>query len=63
MSSGTSVPSPRTCRTIGPRFTVSGQSVDASTTGAAGLSRDNPTLTSAMTAKRPTAHTTRRIRF
>ena len=47
MSSGTSVPRPRTCRTIGPRLTVSGQSVAASTVGAAGRSRDRPTLTPA----------------
>src|SRR5882724_5541927 len=40
MSSGTSVPSPRTCRTIGPRLTVSIQTVDRSTLGTAGFKRE-----------------------
>ena len=40
MSSGTSVPRPRTWRTIGPRFTVSSQTVARSTVGAAGFRRD-----------------------
>ena len=48
MSSGTSVPEPRTCRTIGPRFTVSIHTVARSTPGAAGFSRDTPTLMSTM---------------
>src|SRR5947209_2243067 len=39
-SSGTSVPRPRTCRTIGPRFTVSIQTLERSTLGAAGFKRD-----------------------
>src|SRR5947199_2525666 len=39
-SSGTSVPRPRTCRTIGPRFTVSIQTLERSTLGAAGFNRD-----------------------
>ena len=38
MSSGTSVPEPRTCRSICPRLTVSIQTVARSTLGAAGLS-------------------------
>src|SRR5579863_3858930 len=38
MSSGTSVPIPRTSRTMGPRLTVSIQTVARSTVGAAGLS-------------------------
>ena len=42
VSSGTSVPRPRTSRTIGPRFTVSGQTVDSSTPGAAGFSLVSP---------------------
>src|ERR1022692_949837 len=37
VSSGTRVPRPRTSRTIGPRLTVSGQRVESSTPGAAGL--------------------------
>src|SRR5882724_2340468 len=40
MSSGTSVPSPRTCRTIGPRLTVSTQTVERSTLGTAGFKRE-----------------------
>ena len=39
--SGTSVPRPRTWRTIGPRFTVSIQTVERSTLGTAGLSRES----------------------
>ncbi len=39
ISSGTRVPGPRTCRSISPRFTVSRQTVAASTLGAAGSSR------------------------
>src|SRR5213078_2459695 len=40
ISSGTSVPNPRTCRTIGPFFTVSIQTLERSTLGAAGFKRD-----------------------
>src|SRR5262249_40279757 len=40
MSSGIRVPSPRTCRTIGPRLTVSTQTVDRSTLGTAGFNRE-----------------------
>src|SRR5437868_5085564 len=40
ISSGTSVPRPRTWRTIGPRFTVSIQTLERSTLGAAGFKRD-----------------------
>src|SRR5262249_34608861 len=40
MSSGTRVPRPRTCRTIGPRLTVSTQTVDLSTLGTAGFKRE-----------------------
>ena len=39
-------PSPRTCRSIEPRFTVSVQMVARSTLGAAGLSRATPTVSS-----------------
>src|SRR5207302_10150548 len=42
MSSGTSVPSPRTLRIISPRLTVSGHTVDRSTLWAAGCSRFSP---------------------
>src|SRR5580700_7925298 len=42
---GTSDPSPRTCRNIGPRFTVSVQTVPRSTVGAAGFSRITATDT------------------
>ncbi len=45
-STGTSVPRPRTWRTIGPRLTVSTQTVARSTVGAAGLSRASTTETS-----------------
>ena len=54
MSSGVSVPRPRTWRTIGPRFTVSGHTTARSTVGAAGFSLESPTLTST-TAIRPTS--------
>ena len=54
-STGTSVPRPRTWRTIGPRFTVSRQTVAASTVGAAGFSRARKTDTSATAATAPTA--------
>src|SRR5206468_11127885 len=40
MSSGTRVPRPRTCRTIGPRLTVSTQTVERSTLGTAGFKRE-----------------------
>ena len=48
MSSGTSVPEPRTWRSIWPRLTVSTQTVARSTLGAAGLSRDTPTVMATM---------------
>ena len=44
-STGTSVPRPRTWRSIAPRFTVSTQTVARSTDGAAGLRRDSATET------------------
>ena len=47
MSSGTSVPRPRTWRTIGPRLTVSIHTVARSTDGAAGFSRESPRVRSA----------------
>ena len=45
VSSGTSVPTPRTCRTIDPRFTVSSSTVARSTDGAAGSIRASATET------------------
>src|SRR5438477_13099318 len=45
MSSGTSVPSPRTSRSIGPRFASSVQTVALSTVGAAGRNLESPTVT------------------
>src|SRR5437773_12402421 len=44
MSSGTSVPKPRTWRTIGPRLTVSIQTVERSTLGTAGFNREIATV-------------------
>ncbi len=44
MSSGTSVPEPRTWRSIGPRLTVSTQTAARSTLGAAGFSWDTPNV-------------------
>jgi len=47
-SRGTNDPvDPRTWRIMGPRFTVSGQMVERSTVGAAGLSRDTPSSATA----------------
>ena len=45
MSSGTSVPNPRTSLTMGPRFTVLDQIVFGSTCGGAGCSVDSPYVT------------------
>ena len=50
--STTSVPKPRTSRTMGPRFTVSRHTVAPSTDGAAGLSRESPQVMSGMAATR-----------
>ena len=49
MSSGTSVPGPRTDRSISPRFTVSCQTVARSTVGAAGFSLARTTVTKTTT--------------
>ena len=46
MVSGTKVPSPRTSRSIGPRFTVSVHTVALSTLGAAGFNRESAYVTS-----------------
>jgi len=62
-SRGTNVPvDPRTCRTIGPRLTVSGQIVERSTVGAAGFSRDSPTSATANPATTTPARI-QRLRF
>ena len=50
--STTSVPKPRTSRTMGPRFTVSIHTVARSTDGAAGFSRESPQVISGMAATR-----------
>ena len=47
VSSGTSVPRPRTSRVIGPRFTVSRHTTDKSTDGAAGFKPAHPNGSSA----------------
>ena len=63
MSSGTSVPLPRTWRSISPRFTVSIQTEDFSTDGAAGWSRDNPNVIDArLTTPAPAESQMRRLR-
>ncbi len=53
MSSGVSVPRPRTSRMMLPRFTVSGHTTARSTVGAAGFSRESPTLTPPRQGDRP----------
>src|ERR1700680_4255065 len=58
MSSGTSVPKPRTSRSMGPRLTVSGQIVEPSTDGAAGFNRESASVTPAQSS---TAAVTYRI--
>src|SRR5262249_23752363 len=50
-SLGTNVPSPRTCTIIGPRLTVSGHTVLASTVGAAGFSRYTAAAAAATTTR------------
>ena len=61
ISSGTSVPRPRTCLTIGPRFTVSTQTVARDTEGAAGFSCDSPNVMAASTVTPPTPYRVRAI--
>jgi hypothetical protein len=55
ISSGTRVPCPSTSRSMGPRRTVSIQTVPFSTEGAAGRSRRRPTLTPITTITPATA--------
>src|SRR5260370_13815647 len=61
MSSGTRVRRPRTSRSIGRRFTVSGQMVEASTEGAAGFSFDNARVTPAQSSTATVTYTIRLI--
>ena len=63
MSSGTSVPSPRTCRTIGPRFTVSIQTVERSTVGTAGFNREKPIVARITPSATAEMVMIRRLRF
>src|SRR6202521_940453 len=63
ISSGTSVPRPRTCRTIGPRFTVSIQTLERSTLGAAGFKRDKANVASINPTALPEIIKIRRFRF
>ena len=62
-STGTSVPRPRTWRSIGPRLTVSTQTVARSTVGAAGLRRARTTETRPMTRTPAMANKMRRSFF
>src|SRR5262245_43262014 len=63
MSSGIRVPSPRTCRTIGPRLTVSTQTVDRSTLGTAGLKREIAIVARIKPSTDPAMIMMRRLRF
>ncbi len=60
MSSGTSVPGPRTWRSISPRLTVSRHVVPRSTVGAAGRSFASTTVTNTTTSR---VTTEKAIRF
>jgi hypothetical protein len=61
--SGTSVPFPRTCRSISPRFTVSVQIELFSTVGAAGLNLERPTVMAASASTARNENVSRRRRF
>src|SRR5256885_14305859 len=63
ISSGTSVPRPRTCRTIGPFFTVSIQTLERSTLGAAGFKRDKAKVARIKPTALPAIIKIRRFRF
>ena len=54
---------PRTCRTIGPRFTVSIHTVERSTLGTAGFKRDNATVIKISPGPRPETMRMRRFLF
>ena len=62
-SSGTSVPVPRTCRIIDPRWTVSIHNVARSTPGAAGFSRETPTPMTSTTTTALAAYRSWRVRL
>src|SRR5579862_9357130 len=62
-SLGTSVPRPRTCTIIGPRLTVSGHTVLASTVGAAGFKRYTAAAAAPTTTMPTTPMTTCRRSF
>src|SRR5207249_5675512 len=63
MSSGMSVPRPRTCRTIGPRLTVSIQTVERSTLGTAGFNREIPMVARIKPSADAAMIIMRRLRF
>ena len=63
MSSGTSVPRPRTWRSIGPRFTVSIQTEARSTLIAAGFSREMTTVMTIRPSTEAAAMISRRFFF
>src|SRR5262249_7373411 len=63
MSSGTSVPSPRTCRVIGPRLTVSIQTVERSMLGTAGFKREMPIVARIKPTADAAIMMMRRLRF
>src|SRR2546423_10073986 len=56
MSSGMSVPTPCTCRSICPRLTVSVKSTERETRGGAGFRRDSPYVMSATASTHRTAY-------
>ena len=62
ISSGTSVPSPRTWRTIGPRFTVSITTAERETDGAAGFRWASAIVVAATAAATIEPTTIRRLR-
>jgi hypothetical protein len=62
ISSGTSVPMPRTWRTIGPRLTVSKTTDARATFGAAGLRRDTPSVVPSTKSAAPPASASWRVR-
>ena len=63
MSSGTSVPEPRTWRSIEPRFTASIQTTARSTVGAAGFSFETPSEMPTTTMMATVAYAIRLIFF
>src|SRR5207253_10322952 len=61
--SGTSVPTPRPCRTIGTFFTLSLQTLERPTLGAAGFNRDKANLANIKPTARAEIIKMRRFRF